>query len=223
MSMPFGWHAHDHFQPAGSRFEVDAMATNKPGARSMRGLKPRIVHLRVLGPDAYSEVNTEEAADPDALYRRYAPYVAAIGLRMLGRDGELDDLVQDTFVIALGAITDLRDPAAIKAWLARITVRLAIRRLRHRRWRSLLHLDRDVSDYEALAAPQATPEQRALVARIYRILDTLPAADRAAWVLRHVEGEQLQRIPDLCGCSLSTAQRRLRRAQAVVEKGLSDA
>jgi RNA polymerase sigma-70 factor, ECF subfamily len=189
----------------------------------MHGLKPNVVHLRVLDTDTSSDARPTDEADADALYRRYAPYVAAIGLRMLGRDAELDDLVQDTFVNALGAITRLRDPGAIKAWLARITVRLAIRRLRQRRWRRLLHLEHDVSDYDALAAPEATPEQRALVARVYRILDTLPAADRAVWVLRHLEGEQLQRIPELCGCSLSTAQRRLRRAQAVVEKGLSHA
>jgi RNA polymerase sigma-70 factor (ECF subfamily) len=186
-------------------------------------LMPRAPHLRVLTAD--DAAGTEDAALPatdlDGLYRRYAPYVAAVAVRILGRDHELDDLVQDAFLNALRGLHDLREPAAIKGWLARITIRLAVRRLRQRRLRRMLQIERDVYDYEALAAPAATPEQRAQIGKLYRVLDHLPAEERVVWVLRHVQGEQLQRIPELCGCSLSTAQRRLRRAQAAVERGLS--
>jgi RNA polymerase sigma-70 factor (ECF subfamily) len=185
-------------------------------------LRPRAPHLRVLaGFEDGPASAVVDASDVDALYRRYAPYVAAVAIRILGRDHELDDLIQDAFLNALRGLRDLREPAAIKGWLARITVRLAIRRLRQRRVRQALHLEPAVFDYETLAAPAATPEQRALIARLYRVLDALPAADRAVWVLRHVQGEQLQQIPEMCGCSLSTAQRRLRRAQAAVEEGLA--
>jgi RNA polymerase sigma-70 factor (ECF subfamily) len=176
----------------------------------------KVPYLRILD----GSPGEESALDASALYRRYAPYVAAIGIRILGRDDELDDLVQDAFMGALRGLRDVRDPAAIKGWLARITVRLAVRRLRQRRLRRLLHLDQDVADYDSLAAPGATAEERILIARVYRILDGLAAGDRAVWVLRYVEGEKLERIVDLCGCSLSTAQRRLRRAQAAVDRGL---
>lgn len=155
--------------------------------------------------------------DFDALYLRYAPYVAAIAARILGRDDDLDDLVQDAFVNALRGLRGLREPLAVKGWLGKITVRLAMRRLRARSLRRALHLDRDVLDYESLCGDDASAEQRALVAKVYRALDRLPAAERVAWVLRHVQGEPLQRLPELCGCSLSTAQRRLARAQAALE------
>jgi RNA polymerase sigma-70 factor, ECF subfamily len=190
----------------------------------MSALPPRSPQLRVLTGirQESAEDGEVDATDLDALYRRYAPYVAAVGTRILGRnDHELDDLVQDAFLNALRGLAGLREPAAIKGWLARITVRLATRRLRGRRLRRLLHLDEASADHAALAAPSATPEQRAAIARLYHVLDALPAQDRVAWVLRHVQGEPLQRIPELCGCSLSTAQRRLRRAQAAVERGLS--
>jgi RNA polymerase sigma-70 factor (ECF subfamily) len=166
----------------------------------------------------------EEALPPrelDALYRAYAPYVAAIVVRVLGRDDEVDDLVQDTFVNALRGLTGLREPAAVKGWLARITVRLATRRLRTRRLRRLFFIERDVHASELACAPSATAEDRALLGQVYRVLDRLPAADRVAWVLRNVQGEPLHRIPELCACSLSTAQRRLTRAQAAIDKELS--
>ena len=162
-----------------------------------------------------------EVRDFDALYRRYAPYVAAIAARILGRDPELDDLVQDAFVNALRGLRDLREPGAIKGWLAKITVRLATRRLRQLKLRRTLHLSRDVADDEVIVAPGASAEQRALVAKVYRVLDRLPAAERVVWVLRHVQGEPLHVIPELCDCSLSTVQRRLARAQAVLSQELA--
>jgi RNA polymerase sigma-70 factor (ECF subfamily) len=188
-------------------------------------MTPRPAHLRVVAGAGGTGAGAEEPVDPrdfDALYRRYAPYVAAIAGRILGRDHELDDLVQDAFVNALRGLEGLREPAAVRGWLAKITVRLATRRLRQLRLRRALHLARDVGDDEPIHAPGASDEQRALIARVYRALDRLPAAERVAWVLRHVQGEPLQRIPELCDCSLSTAQRRLARAQAALEQELRD-
>jgi RNA polymerase sigma-70 factor, ECF subfamily len=185
----------------------------------------RSPHLRLVSPPAAPPEPAETPIDPrdfDALYRRYAPYVAAIAARILGRDPELDDLVQDAFLNALRGLDGLREPAAVKGWLAKITVRLATRRLRARNLRRALHLARDVADDETIHAPSATPDQRALIVKVYRVLDRLPAAERVAWVLRHVQGEPLQRIPELCECSLSTAQRRLARAQAAIEQELGD-
>src|SRR5262249_6514378 len=67
-------------------------------------------------------VSEEEFGD---LFRRYAPYVATIGLRLLGRDDELDDLVQEVFIEAHRGLHQLRSAESVKAWLARITVRRA--------------------------------------------------------------------------------------------------
>ena len=47
---------------------------------------------------------------------------------------------------------------------------------------------------------------------VYRLLETMPASERVVWVLRHIEAEPLERIATLCGCSVSTVQRRLRSA-----------
>src|SRR5688500_3760821 len=191
-------------------------------------MKPRPTHVRLVTEPAPAPAPASDAAparpaqlggadDLDVLYRAYASYVAAIAARILGRDGELEDLVQDTFVSALRGLRSVREPLAIKGWLAKIAVRLATRRLRARRIRRALHLEHDVLDYTPICAPSASEEERAAVARVYRVLDALPAAERVAWVLRYVQGEPLHRIPELCACSLSTAQRRLARAQAAIE------
>ena len=55
-------------------------------------------NLRVVegGVDA-----TEALPESDeALFQRYAPYVARIGLRLLGREPDVDDLIQEVFFAA---------------------------------------------------------------------------------------------------------------------------
>ena len=159
-------------------------------------------------------------ATDTALYRRYAPYVARIGFRLLGREDEVDDLIQDVFLVAFRQRDQLRDPGAIKGWLATIAVRTARRRLRMRRLRSLIGLD----SQQALAftQPGASPEQEALLGHIYSLLDQVGVERRLAWTLRHVEGERLDRVAQRCGCSLATAKRRIAAAEAFLNTELSD-
>src|SRR5258708_2484860 len=77
------------------------------------------------------------ALDLEAAFRRYSRYVAAVALRLLGRDDEVDDVVQEVFLAALRGMRRLREPEAVRGWLATVTVRIAGRRLRRRRLRTL--------------------------------------------------------------------------------------
>jgi RNA polymerase sigma-70 factor (ECF subfamily) len=156
-----------------------------------------------------------------ALFRRYAPYVARIGLRILGRADEVDDLVQDVFLNVHRHLGELRDPHAVKSWLAAITVRAARRRLQKRRIVEFLGFSRSEVDYSRVADDGASLEERSLIAAVFRELEALPAADRVAWSLRHLEGETMERVAELCGCSLSTAKRRVQAAHdALAKKGV---
>lgn len=177
--------------------------------------------LRLVGTaESGAEPRSERDAEPsrfDDVFRRYSPYVARVALRLLGNDSEVDDLVQDVFLEAHRGLSTLREAGALGGWLARICVRRATRRLRRRRLLALLSLD-TVAERELPFDFSASPEQRAEVARLYRRLDRLPVPERVAWVLRHVEGESLEDMVALCGCSKSTVQRRLRSAEARLER-----
>ena len=149
----------------------------------------------------------------EEVYRRYAPYVAAVVLRLSGRGSEVDDLVQDVFVEAARGIERLRQPEAVKGWLATIAVRVCRRRLRLRRVKLLLGLDAGF-DYSTLVDRSASPVDRILLATVYRVLDEVAVEARVAFALHHLEGETLEVVARLCGCSLATAKRRVAAAQA---------
>lgn len=161
----------------------------------------------------------EDALENDeALFRRYGPYVARIGLRLLGREADVDDLLQEVFLTAFRQREQLRDPAAIKGWLATVAVRTARRQLRRRKLKSLVGLDAPAT--LDLKDPGISPERRALLVKVYEVLDHLPVDQRLAWTLRHVEGEKLEEVADRCGCSLATAKRRIAAAHASIRSEL---
>jgi len=184
-------------------------------------------HLRVIRggensspPDGTARPAALVSDDFDAIFKRYSPYVAAIGCKLLGRDDELDDLVQDVFLEAHRGLARIRDAAALKSWLATITVRRASRRLRRQKLWTWTKPGPPL-DPGDIVDPAATPEERTHVALTYRLLDRLPTGLRVVWVLHHVEGESLDAIARLCACSKSTVQRRLRAAAKALEKRVS--
>jgi RNA polymerase sigma-70 factor (ECF subfamily) len=158
--------------------------------------------------------------DLDALFRQHSRLVASIGFRILGRSDEIEDLVQDVFLDACQDLERIRNPEAVRAWLAVCTVRRARRRLMRRRLRRMIGLDQS-ADYEQVADPHASPARRALLARVYEVLDRLPVDQRLAWTLRHMEGEDLESVARLCGCSLATAKRRIAVAARFILERLS--
>src|SRR5215207_10492930 len=105
------------------------------------------VRLQLVPPDAAPPSSDELTA----AFRDYSSYVAAIALRLLGRDAEVEDVVQDVFVAAMGKLPPAHEPRAVRGWLATVTVRMAGRRLRRRRLLRFLGLD-DAPEY-ALVAP----------------------------------------------------------------------
>ena len=163
----------------------------------------------------------EQTSFLDDVYRRYCRYVAAVILRLEGRQAEVDDIVQEVFVEAARGVARLRDAEAVKGWLATITVRVVRHRLRARRLRRFLGLDAH-PDYAALIDPSASPLDKLLVRAVYRVLDQLPVDDRLACTLHHIEGEKLEVVARLCRCSCATAKRRIARAQQAIEDHMGE-
>jgi RNA polymerase sigma-70 factor, ECF subfamily len=183
-------------------------------------------HLRLVqgnGPsgDAPARLEDSPPQDPRAAveeaFRRYAPLVASLGLRITALRDEIDDFVQEVFLRATRGIGGLRHQGATKAWLVSITINVARQRLRVRKLRKLVGLDVPI-EYEELVDPALSPEDRLLLTRMYRALDGLPVNQRLAWSLRHIEGERLETVALLCGCSLATAKRRIVAAQKVISE-----
>jgi RNA polymerase sigma-70 factor, ECF subfamily len=155
----------------------------------------------------------------DMLYRRHAHYLLAISARLLSSRGEAEEVVQDTFVVGFEQLGTLREPGALRGWLAQIAVSLVRRRLRRGRLLRFLGLDQPAdATLEALASPTMRPDDRAELALIDQVLRRMRADLRIAWMLRRVEGLALPDVASACTCSLATAKRRIAAADAELSR-----
>jgi RNA polymerase sigma-70 factor, ECF subfamily len=151
----------------------------------------------------------------ESLYRRHVGFALNLAVRLQGSGHDVEDVAHDAFMKAHARLEELRDPASFRAWLGAIVVRLVRTRLRRRRFLGALGLASGVDpvDLDAIASTQASPESRAELAQIYALLQVMPADERIAWTLRHVESHRLETVAELTDCSLATAKRRIVRAQ----------
>jgi RNA polymerase sigma-70 factor (ECF subfamily) len=156
--------------------------------------------------------------DPAAflqLFHEYERYVASIGSRILGSNNGVDDLVQEVFLVIYQEFHKLRELSSVKAWLATIATRVAWRQ-RGRPWLySKLSLTQ-VEELNPLESTDPSPELQADLAVLLERLRSMPPSLREPWLLRFIDGETLPRIAELCDCSQSTVQRRLREAGEVM-------
>jgi RNA polymerase sigma-70 factor (ECF subfamily) len=159
----------------------------------------------------------------EVLFRRHARAVADMVARLLQNRTEAEDVVQETFLVVLADLGQLREPSRLRPWIMRIAVRLVHRRFRRRKLLRALGLDRGAEDatLAELADPSLGPERRAELALLDRELARMPAKERIPWMLHYVEGATLPEIAEACGCSLATTKRRIASAKARLDRHLS--
>ena len=181
-----------------------------------------IVALPRAEPDDVELVTRAKAGEVwahEAIYRRYVQRVARVGQQLLRDPADVDDIVQETFLIAFETIHRLSEAAALRGWLTGIAVHRVHRRFRWHRFTRLwttAELAR-----ETRASNDASPEVRAELVLIDQVLARLPVAARTAWVLRRVLGDSLEEIALACRCSLATVKRRIGEVEAELERHLS--
>jgi RNA polymerase sigma-70 factor, ECF subfamily len=161
-----------------------------------------------------------DRAAHDELYRRFRRQVAGNLFRALGDRQDLEDLVQEVFVIAFRGLERFRGEARLSTWIYRICINVALGRIRTKRRRPAAI---GVLDLEATAAAQSgtlrlvqppeTPEralQRNDAKRmVYQALEQLPPKKRMVLYLHEIEGLDLKEIAYLVDSNAVTVRTRL--------------
>jgi len=154
------------------------------------------------------------------LFDRHASYIQRVLTRLLGyTEPERADLLHEVFVRALEKVSELKSASALRPWLAGIAVFTAQEWLRRRKRRGPLLPPEDGA---ARAATQTSPEAQQAVGDFYQLLERFGEHERTAFILRQLEGMSLQEVADTCAVSLSTARRRIERAEADFQRLLPE-
>ena len=176
--------------------------------------------LAALGPADEAELiercRGDERAAQDELYHRFRRPVAANLYRVLGDRTDLDDLVQEVFVIAFRGLDRFRGDARLSTWLYRICVNVALGRIRTRKRRpyaiGMADLDdahADPSLVERPETPEKSLQRRQDRERVYRALEQLAPKKRMVLYLHEIEGLDLKEIAYLVDSNPVTVRTRL--------------
>ena len=142
------------------------------------------------------------------LYDIYAPMVHGILLARVPWD-EVDDLVQDVFLVAFKRIHTLREAGAFGGWLAMIARNRAVDF--HRRRRETEELPENLAQ-KSSADPEA--------AEALSLIRTLPEAYRETLVLRLVEGMTGPEIAERTGLTPASVRVNLHRGMKLLREKL---
>ncbi len=130
--------------------------------------------------------------------------------RVLGRTGDVEDLVHDVLIAVLESISSLREDAKFRGWLTQVTVFVARGHIRKRRRKWWLVFTGDLPERTSEWDCEASEALRAT----YRVLDKLDADERIVFALRKIEGMELAEVALACGVSLATIKRWITKAEA---------
>lgn len=117
------------------------------------------------------------------LLERHRAGLYAAALRMLGYGPEAEDAVQDTFLVALRHIGELKDPQAVVGWLLTVLRRCCLRQLRQKRGEVLTAEVPDRPDERTSVEERL--ERVALREWVWGALHKLPEPLQATAMLRY--------------------------------------
>ncbi|MCY1081657.1 sigma-70 family RNA polymerase sigma factor [Archangium lansingense] len=188
-----------------------------------RGPTPRTAPGE-LAPALVERARTGDAEAFRALVLHHQEAVHALLYRLLapsGREGQVEDCTQETFLRVYRALPGFNPQGAAKlsTWILTIATRLALNELRRP---SLV-----VPVAELASLPVASPhradalaERRALGQAIRDALGQLPPDQRAVLVLREMHGLEYAEMAEALDLDLGTLKSRLSRARAAMRAAL---
>lgn len=159
-----------------------------------------------------------DAAAFRALVERHQARAFALARRLVRDETEAEEVAQDAFLRAWSALPGFRAEASFGTWLHRIVYRRALDRIDALRARRR---------HEA-AAP-SWPEEGAASGRsglagderVRRLVDALPAAQRAAVTLYYFEDRSVEEAARVLGMHENTVKTHLHRARAALRAAWS--
>lgn len=162
-----------------------------------------------------------ETARYEVLVRRYQETLFRHALGMVGDSDAAADLVQDSFVKAYSRLATC-DPERFGAWIHRIVRNRCKDWLKSRRRRDLPLLPDSPHPAPAADEPGFALDAAEAGRAVAGALARLPAAQREAFLLKHVEGRSYEEMSELLGAGISAMKMRVMRAREALQEMLRD-
>ena len=149
----------------------------------------------------------------DELYEIYYKKVYALIRMVIGKPGEAEDILQETFATAWRKLKTLDTPSSFPVWIQILAKNLCDMRIRKKSLAILLEADRDIDNIGGEETdelfPSAYAERTDLYERFGKTIESLSDVQRQIIVLFYFNDLSVDEISDVMGCSANTVKIRL--------------
>ena len=177
------------------------------------------------------------AADPDTvartpalgvegLFERYFDFVWRNARRMGVREEDLDDAVQDVFVVVHRRLAEFEERSSVETWLFSILLRV-VQHYRRSKARRLARLTALLHFTGGDAEPQAQEGALELLTRheqaslLHRLLGEIEDGKRAVFILIELEQRSAPEVAEALGMNVNTVYSRVRAARQELERAVA--
>lgn len=166
------------------------------------------------------------------LVERHSSAVFRLAFRMTGNEQDAEDMVQETFLRAYKQLHRFDGRASFGTWLYRICANSSLDLIRARKTRREQPNRADLADddvrwLDRVAAADPSPErlmQSGQIAGLLKpALDELSEMERAAFIMRHYEGCDIDEIARALGVRANAAKHSVFRAVQKLRRALEPA
>jgi RNA polymerase sigma-70 factor (ECF subfamily) len=154
-----------------------------------------------------------------SLVERHSRYLYGVVFRLMRNPEDTQDVVQDTWLKVHAQLGRFEQRSEVRTWLTRIAVNCAIDSLRSSKRREAAYDPSDLEGHVAQAGeftPQPGADRLVLAGeigeRVGETMSCLTAIERAAFMLRHVEGMSISEIGSELGLKTSATKHCIFRA-----------
>ena len=158
----------------------------------------------------------------DKIVNEFSAEIAVLANRLLAWPGEVDDVVQDVFLVAYLGLKKFRGDCGLRTWLFTIT----INKCRSYRYRRMLRIRRFLGRRGKVVLAVGGADQRLLNSEMFshirRAVRALPPKYREPMVLKYLQELPDDKICQLLGLSENALQVRLNRARKRLKEKLTE-
>ncbi len=200
-------------------------------AHSIRDEVAAIPHLAVCDEDGVLLVRLRSGDDSafEELVRDNGGRMLATARRMLRREEDANDVVQEAFLLAFRSLPAFEGRSRLSTWLHRIVVNVALMKIRSRRRRPEISIDEELPHFRADGTrmveshdasdldPADAFEAGSMKALMRRCMDRLPDSHRTVLVLRDIEDMSTEETAAILGIRTVAVKVRLHRARQALK------
>lgn len=156
------------------------------------------------------------------LYDMFSSKVFNTALSYVQNEQDAEEVTQDVFTNIFRSAAKFKGDSTLNTWVYRITVNSSLNYIKKKKRFSFLRFGSDLPEKPDFEHPGVLLENKENAKALFKVIDTLPDAQKTAFILSFVEELPRKEVADVMEVSLKAVESLLQRAKKNMRDRLGD-